>query len=355
MALDFIYNGQGYGDVADRLLEANLDFGALRPFRDPATGRRFVSLQQPGGKAKNFLTNAPATLTKDQWLALDESIIRIAEPELRVWGDISALGLTYRVPNGMGTTVLQEQTMGDFGTATISMDGLKRSDRDRPEFDLRNFPLPIISGDIQFSARELAVARTSGAPLDTTSAERVTRRIAEQVESLTIGSALSYTYGGGTIYGLTNKPERVSKVLTLPTAAGWSPEQTVDEVLDMIASLQDLHFNGPYGVYFTPAWTRYLDGDYSSTYAGETLRTRLAKIEDIRFMRKINYGLTGYQIVVFQLTSDVIRAVTGMDLTTVQWDAMGGLAKNWKILCIMVPQLRTNANGTTGICHGVAA
>lgn len=354
MAVDFIYNGQAFGDVADRLLDADLDPGVLKPWRDPTTGRKYVTLTRDG-KPKNFLTNAPATLTKDQWIDLDRAIVRIAEPELRVWGDIEGLGLRYRVPNGMGTTVLQEQTMGDFGTATISMDGLKRSDRDRPEFDLRNFPLPIIHGEFSFSARELAVARRSGAPLDTTSAERVTRRIVEQVESLTIGSAVSYSYGGGTIYGLTNKPERVSKVLTLPTALGWTPQTTVDEILDMISSLQDLNFNGQYGLYYSPAWTRYFDADYSATYANETLRTRLQKIDDIRFMRKLSYGLSGYQIVLFQLTSDVIRAVTGMDLTTLQWNSMDGLAKNWKIMCIMVPQLRTNANGTTGIAHGVAA
>lgn len=354
MAVDFIYNGQAFGDVADRLLENDLDPGILKPWRDPETGRRYVTLTR-GGKEQNFLTNAPATLTKDQWLDLDRAIIRIAEPELRVWGDISGLGLTYRVPNGMGTTVLQEQTMGDFGTAAMSMDALKRVDRDRPEFDLRNFPLPIVHGEFSFSARELAVARRSGAPLDTTSAERITRRIVEQVESLTIGSAITYSYGGGTIYGLTNKPERVTKTLTLPTDAAWTPGTTVDEVLDMISSLQDIDFNGPYGLYYSPAWTRYFDADYSATYANETLRTRLQKIEDIRFMRKLSYGLTGYQIVIFQLTSDVIRAVTGMDLTTLQWDSMGGLAKNWKIMAIMVPQLRTNAEGTTGIAHGVGA
>lgn len=355
MALDFIYNGQAYGDVADRLLEANFNPAVLRPWRH-TNGRRYITLNQ-GGKKVHYLTNAPATLTPLGWQRIDAAIQRVTRPELHVWGDLQRLGLTYDVPNGMGTTVLVEQVMGDAGAATISMDALKGSERDRPELDTRNFPLPIIHGEWSFSARQLAVARAAGVPMDTNMAEMVGRRVVEQVESLCVGTAPSYSYGGGTVYGLVNHPARHVKTLTLPTAAGWTPEVTYNEVMEMIVDLQDLLFNGPFGMYFSPSWVRYFGQDYSAAYPGVNLFSKLRSLQDLglSFIRPLRFGLSGFQIIVFQLTSNVIRAVNGMDLVTLQWDTKGGLAKNFKTMCIYVPQIGANTNNEVGINHGVAA
>lgn len=357
MAIDFIYNGQAFGDVADRLLEANFDPAVLRPWRSE-DGQKYITLVNAQGKEEHFITNAPATLTIQGWQRIDTAVERAARPLLRVWGDLQAQGLTYDVPNGMGTTVLVEQTMTDAGAATISMDMLKGSQRDRPEFDSRNFPLPIIHGEWSFSARQLAVARASGQPLDTSMAEMVTRRIVEQVESLTIGTASSYSYGGGTVYGLINHPNRLTKTLTNPTDVGWTPEVTYNEILEMIDDLQNSpgQFNGPYGMYFSPGWTRYLAQDYSSTYPGVNLNTKLGELRELglSFVRKLMYGLSGFQVIIFQLTSNVIRAINGMDLVTFQWDSKGGLAKNFLTACMYIPQLRMTADDHLGVNHGVA-
>lgn len=353
METDFILNGtEAYGSAADRLIACNMDVGALRPWKD-RTGRSFITVNGRGGP-KNLVTNTPATLTKDEWIQLDQAVIKAARPLLRVWGDLTRAGLTYSIPNGMGTTVLQYQTMTDAGAATMSMDGLRQSERDRPLFDLKNLPLPLVHGDFSFSAREIAVSRQSGSPLDTVMAEQTTRKVAEQVERLVVGVSGSYTYGGGTIYGLTNYPDRITKVFDLPTGGTWTPKKTADSVSDMIQSAQNNYFNGPYMLYYSPGWTKYLDQDYSATYGGETLRSRLGKVADIVGIQKLDY-LTNYQMVLVQMTSDVIRAVTGMGLTTVQWETEGGLKRNFKIMAIMVPQLRSTSDSTTGIVHGTAA
>jgi hypothetical protein len=42
-------------------------------------------------------------------------------------------------------------------------------------------------------------------------------------------------------------------------------------------------------------------------------------------------------------------------MTTVQWEEQGGLLLNFKIMAIMVPQLRADHNGNTGIVHGTSA
>lgn len=354
--VDHISNGQGYGDVADALIEADMNPAVLRPWKKTARSRQaFITVN-----GKNYATNAQTTTTKDQWKFMDSKLVTVARPLLRVWSDLVGAGLTYTVPDGMATMVLQEQTITDGGSAQVSMDALVEGERDRPTMDIRNFPLPIVHGDVSFPARGLAMSRRGGTagiavPWDTTMLEQVTRRIVEKVELMAIGQANSFSYGGGTVYGLTTKPQRLTSTMTLPTDPSWSPALFVDEINEMISDLQDIQFNGPYGMYFSPNWSNYLNGDYASTYGGETLGTRLDKIDDISFRRKIRFGLSGYQVILFELNSTVIRAVTGMRLQTIQWDTKGGLSKNFKIMGIMVPQLRSNADDQTGINHGVAA
>ena len=53
-----------------------------------------------------------------------------------------------------------------------------------------------------------------------------------------------------------------------------------------------------------------------------------------------------------QMTSDVARAVSALDITTLQWEGMGGMEMNFRVMAIMVPQLRTDFYGNTGIMHG---
>ena len=97
-----------------------------------------------------------------------------------------------------------------------------------------------------------------------------------------------------------------------------------------------------------------LDGDYSEAKGDNTLRDRIKKIDGIQDVRTLDY-LTGYTLLLIQMTSDVIREVVGMDFTTVQWESQGGMQVNFKVMCIMVPQLRADYNGNTGIVHGTAA
>jgi len=54
---------------------------------------------------------------------------------------------------------------------------------------------------------------------------------------------------------------------------------------------------------------------------------------------------------IIQMTSDVVREVIGMDITTVEWDTIGGLQKNFKVMAILVPQLRCDQNDQSGIVH----
>jgi hypothetical protein len=362
IGVDFIYNGSGgleaSGDVADRLIEYDGDIGPLRPWRG-RNGRSYMSVRNRNGQRRTRVCNAPATLPKESWIDIDQTLLRVARPELRVWGDLEGAGLIYTPPGGLGTTMIQEYTINDVGQAVISMDPVRQSEQDRPLTDYRNFPIPVIHGDFGFTLRQILASQQARAgravmPLDTTMLEMVTRRVAETVEKFTLGTIASYSYGGGTVYGITNKPQRYTKTMTLPTAAGWTPQTTYEEILDMIQTLADGEFNGPYGLYFSRAWARYFNVDYSDAYPNATLRTKLRDVDDIGWMRRVSV-LTGYQIILWQPSSSVIRGIRTMPIRAMQWDTAGGMARRYKVLCAMVPQVRSDARDLTGINHGVAA
>jgi hypothetical protein len=107
-------------------------------------------------------------------------------------------------------------------------------------------------------------------------------------------------------------------------------------------------------LYNGPDWDAYMDDDYSSQKGDLTLRDRIKKIDGIQDVRTLDY-MTGFDLVLLQMTSDVVREVIGMEVTTVQWESKGGMQLNFKVMCILVPQFRSDQNNCTGIIHGSVA
>lgn len=348
---DLIFNGQAQGSVASALMANGFDIAALRPWIGN-DGRSFVAVNQGGKLVAAPRVTQNAILRQDEWKLIDRAVTVAAKQRLRLVSDLRAAGLTYNLPNGMGHTVLESERMGDITPATISMDPARKSEGDRPEFDLINLPLPIIHKDFFFNARQIATSRQRGAGIDVTTAELAARKVVEEAEKLFLGTAGSYSYGGGTVYGLTNFPGRLTKVLTAPT--GSNQATTITEILDMRKKSTDNNYFGPWVLYVSPAWDLYLDQDYSATKGTNTLRDRIKAINGITDVRTLDY-LTGYQMIMVQMTSDVIRIVNGMDITTLQWETDGGMRVHFKVMAMWVPQLRADYDSQTGIVHGATA
>ena len=339
------------GSVANRLINTNGNINCLRPYVGN-DGRTYITVNGDDGKLKAIpINNTEASLRKDDWKLLDDAIIKAAKPRLKLVGDLRSSGLSFNIPNGMGKTVLESENVGDIGDASLSMDGIRQGANDRPIFDLAGLPLPIIHKDFNFSARQIMTSRNGGSALDTTTAELAARKVAEQAERMAIGVANDYAYAGYTVQGITSYDNRITRTITSPTASGWTPVTTLNELLLMRQDSQDAYYYGPWMLYVSTNWDAYIDKDYSSSYPGVTLRDRLKKVNGIEDVRTLDY-MTGFDMVLVQMTSDVIREVVGMEITTVQWETQGGMLQNFKVLAILVPQLRTDQNDNTGIVHG---
>lgn len=349
---DFLLNGIASGSVAHKLMAARFDPNALRPYIGD-DGKSYVTVIQNGKPTVLPLRNANATLRKDEWKMLDTAVIKAAQPRLRIIGDFRSRGLVFTL-NGLSKTVLEHQTQSDISEADISMDGLREARADRPEYGLEAIPLPIIHKDYRISARQLDVSRNGGSPFDTTMAELAGRRVAEKAEKLFLGTAGSYTFGGGTLYGLLNSPARIPYTITAPTASGWGPGTLIKDILEMRNLSQDADHYGPWALYTSKDWDVYLDDDFSVNKGDNTLRDRIRMIEGIEDVRTSDY-MTGFDLLLCELLPETARVVVGMDITTIQWEEKGGMEFFFKVMAIMVPQIRDDFYGNSGLVHGSVA
>lgn len=386
MFVDYVLNGQGHGPVAEQLVGTHYDPGLLRPYID-SRGRKVVMVHtgqfthnaetgrsEPVYKKRlvsELVANGmyspvfnATSLRKQEWVQLDTVVLKAARARLRAWADLAGSN-TYGGFNGMSRTVLEHEAMSDPGEAVVDMDGLTDGRSDRPRFDLQGLPLPITHSDFWFSSRQLAVSRNTGTPLDSTMAEAAGRRVAEMIEKTTIGTitgmrgTLTNSLLSSTpqVYGYTNFPGRIVKNdLTVPN--GTNAASTIADVLEMRDMLSNVNRFGPFMLYHSRDWDAYLDNDYILTggnVATQTLRERLRAIEGIQDVRRLDFLTDTFTLLMVQMTSDVARAVVGMDLTTVQWESSGGMRLNFKVMAIHVPQMRSDFNGSTGILHATTA
>ena len=364
MNVDLILNGEAQGAVASELLaQGRTDVGMMKPFID-SKGRSCVTIfsggdpKDPNNYRTQLSTNT-AVLRRDEWKQLDEAVMNISEYRLGGVQDLIDKGLTYNLGNGMGSTVLEWHDVSDALTADMTMDGVSRAKNDRVVFQTNYLPLPIIHADYEINSRVLASSRSLGNPLDTTMAERAARRVAEKLESMLFTNT-TYAWGAAddrsrnSIYSYTNHPDR--NLVTLSNYGAWDSQSStsgaeiVNSVLAMKqSSINDYHY-GPWKLYIPTAYETIIDADYDTTTPGTTIRERILKIAGIEGIKVVD-SLTAANVLLVQLTSDVVRLVRGMALQNVEWQSEGKFITNYKVMTIQVPQIRSDANGTSGIVH----
>jgi hypothetical protein len=359
-------NGQGMvaaGSVAQRLLQNGMNPSALRPWQEFGPEGQFLgNYINVNGRAVP-IGNA-ATLRKDEWLQYDQAVIREARIRLNGIADLESRGLVLKL-NGMAKTVLETEKLGEFTPAELSMDGISKSQGDRPVFGADYLPLPIVHKDFFLNARVLAVSRQTGETLDVTGAELATRQVAEKMEHMLFNGSGSYKHGptGSIIYGYLDFPSRNQGTLDAAwDASGATGDGILNDILSMKAALIADRFYGPYVIYIPTEYETILDKDFKAGTTG-TIRQRLLQVEGISAIKTIDmmhqdYGedlsrvdVSTTGVLMVQLTSDVVRIVNGMEITPVEWQEQGGMITHYKIMGIKVPQIRATSAGRCGIAH----
>ena len=289
-------------------------------------------------------------LTRDEWKVFDDELIAEGLIRLRAVADLISLGLVKRIQNGLAKTVLEYQTIGDMDPAIVSLDGVTRSMNDRVEFGAAGIPLPITHKDFYINLRALLASRTSGEAMDTTHVRVAGRKVAEKTEDMLFNGGPQF--GGLPIYGLTTHPSRITGAFG--TGGSWSQAgktgaQIVSDVGTMLAAMEANHMYGPYGIYVGSGGSLKLQEDYKAE-SEANIRARVLQYENVQFVRIVD-SLDADEVVMVQLTPDVVQMVEGEPLQTIQWDVHGGMQINFKVMTIMVPLIRATNGGESGIYH----
>ena len=167
--VDLIGKGTSQGILANQVAaEGRLNVGMLRPFiengkvytteyvgGDP---KKMGSYQQVNQSRDRVQTNA--TLRRDEWKKLDEAILKPSLSRLGGVQDLITNNLTYNLGNAMGTTVFEYHDLDGTAKAAVTMDGVTRGIGDRPNYETKYLPIPIIHVDYEINARVLAASRS---------------------------------------------------------------------------------------------------------------------------------------------------------------------------------------------------
>jgi uncharacterized linocin/CFP29 family protein len=316
---------------------------------------RWAAEQLAKGKKKHgkFTVNSLRTLDtleRDEWIYYDDAVVEETAIRLRAVADLIRLGLVTEIPNAIGKTLIQVEQIGDMQPAIVSMSGLVRADNDGIEPAYANTPLPIIHKDFRLDLRHLEASRERNEPLDALQARVSTRLVNEKMEYLTFNGGP--TFAGNAIYGLLTHPSRNTG--SFGTNGAWSAaaKTGADMQADLVTAIKGLQADrmyGPYGVYVPGDAMVGLDNDFKAA-SDRTIRERLLAMENIAFINSSDQLPTA-NLVVVQLTPDVITWGRGLDPTTVQWDIQGGFGVDMKIFAIGVPIIRADKQGRSGIYH----
>lgn len=315
--------------------------GTLRSTGDVAT-----RLMQSGFNINALRTND--VLRKDEWSQLDTALIEVARQRLPLVSALVAAGLSFNIGNGLGTTILEWETVSDMEPADVSMSGVTRGQEDTLEYLLASMPLPIIHKDFTINIRKLTASRTLGQPLDTAQAELAGRLVAESTEAMVVDGHATRV-GTARIYGLATVPN--SEAITM-TALWDTTSVAVDYVTDTLAAIAALQANfmfGPYQLVVNyTTWNR-MQNDYIATdITGKTIAQRVADIEGVASIIPSS-NVDANNAYLFQLTRDVIDEVIGLQPTTVQWETQGGMQLHFKVMSIMIPRLRWTQTLQSGV------
>jgi uncharacterized linocin/CFP29 family protein len=313
----------GFGSVAQRLLANGFNVNALR-------------------------TND--VLRKEDWLLFDRTVVEVARANLVGVADLMAAGLSMPLANALGTTVVQWEKSSDMTDAELTMTGIAAAQRDRMEFAQVNLPVPIVHKDFQMSVRNLNSRNRTGMPLDTTQVTVAARRVSDLLEKILFQGA-SITAGGGTIYGYTNFPSRNTGSVTADwSAVATTGDQIVGDITTkLIPALVADNMYGPYQLYVSNAAYTNMLKDLKAA-SDKSIIQRILEIPGIKGVKGTNQ-LTGTNVLLVQMTRDVVDIVDGIQPTPVMWESHGGMLVHFKVMAIMVPRLKADFTGQCGIAH----
>jgi hypothetical protein len=293
-------------------------------------------------------------------IAMDRAVIKVGLQRLTFVADLLSEGLTYNLPDPLSVTLLEWQKTGRVGAAYRTMTPSSRYENKLPQMLPARLPIYLTMDGFDLDIRTLKVSQRMGTPLDTTLIEACTRAVNEAIEDAAINGTTTLdgqdlVVTGYNAPGLLNAPNANQQVLTISAWTGAAPNGTVvqQEILAMITKLQNDKKYGPYNLYVPPSVSIPLNMDFKAN-GNDSIYQRLLEINvGSRNLRiRPTDMMPANKVALVQMTSDVIEIVDGQRPTVIPWTSLNGFKVHNVVMGIMVPRVRSDMDGNSGICIG---
>ena len=309
--------------------------------------RQQVLVRTPRGIMVNSL------LREGEWKEVDTAALAAARYPLKVVSQLRSRGLVKRL-GGLGTLVSQWYMRSEVTPAQVSMTG-QGAMRDVPDLRTAGVPVPVISKEFAIDARSLDASRRLGDGIDVSAAEEAARVVAEAYDDLVLNGNTTIMLGGMTIYGLRSHPNRNTDTAANFGGGDWGTgDNAVKTVAGMInAAMTDRHY-GPYMVYV--GQQQYSDAalTYLSDGTGNTPAERILKLETVAGLEMLP-NLPDGEVLLVQMTSDVVRLAEAMDVQVREWASPDGMTSVFRVMLVGTPEVKARYDGKSGIVHATGA
>ncbi len=294
---------------------------------------------------------AMGPLTKDAEELFDTAVVDVGVERLNLVNDLMSEGLTFTIPDALGTPVVRWEQAAKIGHAQRSMIPNPRGERQMPDRKLLSIPLFATWDDFSFGVRELRASARAGQPIDTSMISQATRRVNEGIEDAAI-NGIPFNVSGNNAPGLLNAPSVNTFLIgtTWNTATG---EEILTDVLNMVDILQaDFKF-GPYNLYVPTNHNNKLNEDFKAN-SDKTIRQRLEELmfEGRNLRIRVVDQLPDNRPTLMQMTNDVADVLMGQEPTIISWTDEPGFQFDFLVLAFIVVRFKDDFDGNSGIIVG---
>lgn len=328
----------------------------------------FRMMEAIENELREFRTLAP--LQDKAQVSIDKAVVEVGLQRLTLVADLIAAGMTYPLTDPLSVAQLEWSQQSKIGAAQRTMSPAARGESKMPLVVPNRLPIYLTTDKFEIDIRTLKTSQRVGTPLDTSIVKQCVRAVNEAVEDAAINGATTLDGqplqdSGYTAPGLLNATGVNTQSLT---AAAWTTvpvgATVFNEVMAMILKLQSKKKFGPYRLYVGTQIGNTMDTDYNpNSPSPVTIRQRLLQIDSLQAIRVADLlpagnGASpsiGNKVVLIQMTSDVIDVVMGQPPTVIPWTSLDGFMIHNLVMAIMVPRVKSDFEGNSGICVGTTA
>lgn len=288
-------------------------------------------------------------LRKDEWEELDRAVVQAAAYRMNAIQRLQDLGLVQRL-GGPGTLISQWNVVSEMTEASVSVEGVTKADMDQVDHLLKGVTIPVIHKRFDISTRTLDASRRLGDSLDTTNAAAATRVVSEKLEEMFFVGETTVNLNGNPIYGVTTEAN-------VNTGSATGDFGTLSNIyptfIAMIQAAAADHFHGPFEVWvystqYNEMLNVYTDG------SGENALDRVLRIPQITAIHPTDW-LSAGQLVMVQMTRDVVDLAMTQMPTLVEWMSPDGMLAHFKVVSIAAPRVKSDYATHSGIVYYTGA